>query len=149
MLLSHLEHVKSIRPSFLISFYLLASLVFDIARARTQWLLPEYPAREAVAGIFTASVGVKAVVIMLEVLGKRSILLGVWRAASRESTSGVFNRSLFWWLNGLLVSGFKSVLSVDDLFSINERLGSERLAEKLQRRWDGCKLIFSYSAQCI
>jgi len=77
----------------------------DIARARTRRLLPEYPAREVVAGIFTASVGVKAVVIVLEGLGKRSILLEAWREASRESTSGVFNRSLFWWLNGLLVSG--------------------------------------------
>jgi hypothetical protein len=65
VLLSHLEHVKSIRPSFLISFYLLASLVFDIARARTQWLLPAYLAREAVAGIFMAAVGVKVVVVLL------------------------------------------------------------------------------------
>lgn len=75
-------------------------------------------------------------------------MLEAWRGASGESTSGVSGRSLFWWLNGLFVQGFRKVLGVDDLFSISERLGSERLAEKLQRRWDGCELIFSYSAQC-
>jgi ATP-binding cassette subfamily C (CFTR/MRP) protein 1 len=146
VLLSHLEHGRSIRPSALIALYLLVTLLFDVARARTLWLLlPGSGNGErglAVAAVFTATVGIKAVVIVLEGLEKRKILLEAWRGASRESTSSVFSRGLFWWLNRLLIRGFRSVLSVDDdLLAINERLGSEKLAEKLQERWDECELF--------
>jgi len=136
--LSHLEHIKSIRPSFLISFYLLGSLFLDITRARTQWLLQGH-SHDSIAAILTASVGVKGVVLAFEAVSKRRILLAAWRDISPENTSGVFSRGLFWWLNELLVSGFKGVLSVDDLFEINEKLGAERLGEDLQVRWENCK----------
>ncbi|ORY71658.1 multidrug resistance-related protein [Pseudomassariella vexata] len=133
--LSHLEHAKSIRPSFLINIYLIATVLLDIARVRTQWLLGE---DGVVAGVLTASVAVKVGMLLLEAAEKRSLLLGLDRNFSIESTSGVFSRSSFWWLNSLLVSGFKKVLTMDDLPAIHEKLDSDRLAVQLQLAWGKC-----------
>ncbi|KAG4434582.1 hypothetical protein IFR05_009938 [Cadophora sp. M221] len=134
-LLSHLEHVKAIRPSFAIAAYLFVSLIFDVARVRTQWLLPtNYP----VAAVLTAAVAVKFLMLLLETFGKRRILLAAYRGLSPENTSGLFSRGFFWWLNSLLTNGFKNVLSADDIFPINESLSSRKLTNDLQSRWDKC-----------
>ncbi|KAI1862215.1 uncharacterized protein JN550_010371 [Neoarthrinium moseri] len=134
-LLSHLEHSKSIRPSFLINFYLLLTVIFDATRVRTQWLAG---VNDGVAGALTASLFVKGIVLVLEAGEKRSLLLGLDRHLSRESTSGMISRSSFWWLNSLLLSGFKNVLTMDNLPEIHEKLSSEHLAQQLQKSWDKC-----------
>lgn len=111
-------------------------MLFDVARVRTRWLGRD----DAVAGILTASVTMKCVMLSLEAIEKRS-LLGLHTHFSVESTSGFISRSLFWWLNPLLVTGFKSILSVDDLPAVHEKLDSERLGDKLQAQWDKCEWI--------
>ncbi|KAH7310266.1 ABC transporter [Rhexocercosporidium sp. MPI-PUGE-AT-0058] len=134
-LLSHLEHVKAIRPSFAIAAYLFVSLIFDVARVRTQWLLPT---NDPVAAVLTAAVAVKVLMLLLETLGKRRILLAAYRGLSPENTSGLFSRGFFWWLNSLLTNGFKNVLSAEDIFPINESLSSRKLTDDLQSRWENC-----------
>lgn len=79
--------------------------------------------------------------LLLETLGKRRILLAAYRGLSPEITSGLFSRGLFWWLNSLLVNGFKNVLSAEDIFPINESLSSRKLSGDLQSRWDACKSL--------
>ena len=132
--LSHFEHVKSIRPSFLITSYLIATVLLDAARIRTRWLGRD----EAVAGVLTASLGVKCVIVALEAIDKRQ-LFGHHESISSESTSGFISRSLFLWLNPLLAVGYKNVLSSDDLPQINENLDSEILGQGLQRAWEKCE----------
>ncbi|KAK2608594.1 hypothetical protein QQS21_002820 [Conoideocrella luteorostrata] len=139
--LSHLEHLKSIRPSFLITAYLLASVVLDIARIRTRWLGRD----DVVASILTASLGLKCVMIVLEAVDKRGLLGQQYQRISLESTSGFISRSLFLWLNPLLASGYKNVLTNDDLPHIHEKLNSETLAERLQTRWDTCNQKSKYA----
>jgi ATP-binding cassette, subfamily C (CFTR/MRP), member 1 len=39
--LSHAEHVKSIRPSSIISLNILLTVLFDVVQCRTLWLLTE------------------------------------------------------------------------------------------------------------
>jgi hypothetical protein len=135
--LSHMEHVKSIRPSFLISFYLVVTVLFDISRVRTQWLGRDH----VVAATLTASLTIKFAVLSMEAMEKRS-LLGIQKH-SVESTSGFINRSLFWWLNSLLKHGFKHILSLNDLPGIHEKLDSDRLGNKLKSQWDACKYAAS------
>ncbi|CZT49492.1 related to multidrug resistance-associated protein [Rhynchosporium secalis] len=134
-LLSHLEHTKAIRPSFAITVYLFGSLIFDVARVRTQFLLPT---NESIASVLSATVALKVLILLLETLGKRRILLAAYRGLSPENTSGLFSRGLFWWLNSLLTNGFKNVLSAKDIFPINESLSSRKLTHDLQSRWDRC-----------
>lgn len=134
--LSHFEHVKSARPSFLINLYLIATVLFDATRVRTQWLIGN---DDAVAGVLTASLAVKCLVLVLEAVEKRSLLLGLDRSFSHESTSGLFSRSSFWWLNSLLLTGFGNVLTLDELPAISEKLDSADLAARLQSTWNNCK----------
>ena len=95
-LLSHLEHKRSTRPSFLASFYILVTLVFDIARARTHWLLRQ---NDDAAATLTAIVASKLFMLIFEATEKRSILLSKYEGFSTESTSGLFSRAFFYWLN--------------------------------------------------
>ncbi|KAH8200433.1 hypothetical protein TruAng_005396 [Truncatella angustata] len=134
-LLSHLEHAKTIRPSFLINFYLLTTVLFDATRVRTQWLAGQ---DSGAAGALSASLFMKCIMLALEAVEKRSLLLGLDRHFSRESTSGMISRSAFWWLNSLMFSGSKTVLSIDSLPAIHEKLNSEDLARDVQPVWDQC-----------
>ncbi|KAI0143174.1 P-loop containing nucleoside triphosphate hydrolase protein [Xylariaceae sp. FL1272] len=131
-LLSHLEHAKSIRPSFLISFYLLITVLLDATRTRTRWLLES---DNGAAATLSASLAIKIVLLILEAIGKRRLLAGVDRECSTESTSSLFDRGLFFWLNPLLLSGFGHILAVADLPAINEKLDSTELHESLSKAW--------------
>lgn len=134
-LLSHLEHAKSIRPSFVITSYLIVTILFDIARVRTQWLLKD---TDGVAATLSASLAVKIALLTLEAIEKRRLLIGNDREYAPESTSGPFSRGFFLWLNSLLLSGFGKVLSLADLPSISEKLNSRALAKDLSATWDKC-----------
>ncbi|PGH27295.1 hypothetical protein AJ80_01005 [Polytolypa hystricis UAMH7299] len=132
-ILSYIEHTRSVRPSTILSAYLFFSILFDIVQARTLWLRLD---EKTVAAIFTASLTVKIVMLMLESVGKRRLLFAGYEHLAVESTSGVFNRSLFWWLNGLLRNGFRRLLSIHDLCEIEERFSSVVLEDCLQHFWD-------------
>ena len=132
-LLTHFEHVKSIRPSFLISFYLAITALLDTARVRTAWLLPS---NSAAAATLTVSLAVKILLVGLETTEKRKWLSVPEKGISLESTSGPFNRGFFVWLNGLLRRGYSSLLTPDALPINHERLKSAALAERFQYAWD-------------
>ncbi|KAK8096968.1 P-loop containing nucleoside triphosphate hydrolase protein [Apiospora kogelbergensis] len=132
--LSHLEHAKSIRPSFIINTYLIATIIFDIARVRTQWLSQRNG--NAIASVLTASLTFKCVLVVLESLEKQSLLLEPEHRYSLESTSGVVSRSWFWWLTSLLFAGFRKVLSLEDLPTIHEKINSDRLSHRIEATWE-------------
>ncbi|KAJ0346194.1 hypothetical protein COL26b_008793 [Colletotrichum chrysophilum] len=131
--LSHTEHVRSIRPSTIICVYLVFSLAFDAVQCRTLWLLPGL---QKLAAVFTASLTVKLAMFMLEVQGKRRFLIAALRNLSPETTSGIIGRGFFWWLNGLMTRGFKATLSPAALYDIDEGLKSEELLQRLLQQWD-------------
>ncbi|EAW08899.1 putative ABC transporter [Aspergillus clavatus NRRL 1] len=118
-LLSHAQHMRSVRPSTLLNVYLLLSLLCDIVQTRTLWLLH---GATAIAGVFTAVVVLKFVVLMTEAVEKRRLLERKHRHATIESTSGVWNKMLFWWVNPLLWKGARTILEPDDLQTIAEKL---------------------------
>ncbi|KAH8805003.1 P-loop containing nucleoside triphosphate hydrolase protein [Xylogone sp. PMI_703] len=135
--LSHFEHLRAASPSIIVNTYLFCTLFLDIARARTQWLIPHPGA--AVAPIFTVAVVLKAVILVLEATEKGRILLAPYRNLSIEQKSSMFNRGVFWWLNGLLISGSKRVLAPEDLFKIDEALDSTAIGTSIQANWRNSK----------
>ena len=137
--LSNLEHTRAVRPSFLLNVYLLASLLFDITQARTLYLRKE---NHAILALFTASIAIKVLLLFLEAKDKRSYLKFPYRSYPPEATSGIFNRSFFWWLNPLFTGGFRKILSLDDLYMIDQDLLSEPLQERMQKSWDHCTWTF-------
>lgn len=85
--------------------------------------------------MFTTSLAIKAILLVLEAKEKRRYLNNTDRKRSPEETSSVFSQSVFWWLNTLFLTGFRGVLSLDDLYPIDEEMSSEHLAESFARTW--------------
>lgn len=135
--LTYLEHRRSVRPSTIVSVYLLFSTLFDVAQCRTLWLLDEFKAM--LAPLFTAMLAVKIVMLILELQSKRGSLKVPWRHLSPESTSGIVNRAVFWWLNSLLFRGFRAILSLNDLYNTDKQLQSKVLGNKLITAWESRK----------
>lgn len=133
-LLSSLEHRSSIRPPFLISIYLALSVLFDAARARTIWMLPNADS-SAIPAVFTTSLALRAVMLLLESAEKRSILLDEYSNVSEEGVSGPYNLGVFYWLSSLFFAGYRKVLKHEDLYPLDEELRSELLAKKISDAW--------------
>ena len=124
--------MRSVRPSDILNAYLLISLLFDAAHLRTLWL-QRY--NSVIAMVSTAALAVKTIIILLEATEKRQILQPKYKGYPAEATSGIFNRSLFWWLNALFRKGYSHSISVDDLFPLDKHLTSKYLQEKLHSAW--------------
>jgi len=136
-ILSYLEHIKNIRPSLIINTYLLLTLPFDAAQLRTRWLRGDDIAENGVA---SAMVAVKLLILISEATEKRRLLFAPYAEPSPEATSGLYSRSLFWWLNPLFRLGFRNVVSDDDLFATDGDLLSASLKVRFNRHWANRKL---------
>ncbi|KAG9238182.1 ABC multidrug transporter [Amylocarpus encephaloides] len=131
--LSLYEHTHSIRPSIVLEVYLFFTLLFDIVRARTLWLID---ADHTATVMFTSSVALKAVVLGLEAHQKR----GSWiqpedNLRSREETNGAFGQASFSWLIHLINTGYKSALSMPDLYPLAQDMRSEDIGARFDVRW--------------
>ena len=131
-ILSFVEHERSIRPSLIIQSYLSLTLLLDAARVRTLWL-QSY--NDAVAAVTTVSFVFKFLLVSLESIEKRSILRAQWKPTSPEATSGLFSRSVFWWLNGLFRTGFKRSLDMQDMLPLDKHLTCGYLYDRLHSAW--------------
>lgn len=127
LFLSHAEHARSVRPSTTINVYLLFTLLFDCAIVRTLWLADQ---DSTISGLFTSTVAIKLFVLTSEAWEKRPILLSQFQDLSPEVTSGILARSVFWWLNALLRTGFARSLTDHDLFPIDDSLAARTLLPK-------------------
>lgn len=134
-LLSYYEHTRSVRPSFLLNVYLFFTLLFDIARCRTLWLRDPNTYGHTIAVLFSISVCIKTVLVLLEALEKTWILRPSYKNYPPEATASTYNRSFFWWLNSLFVRGFKSLIRLDQLFVVDKDMLSERVHEKMEESW--------------
>jgi ATP-binding cassette subfamily C (CFTR/MRP) protein 1 len=94
-LLSFQEHRKSLRPSTLISIYLLFSIIFDAVQCRTLFLLSSENGFRTIAVVLSASIEVKIAMLFLEAKQKRDFLASAWIASPPEALCGVISRSLF------------------------------------------------------
>jgi ATP-binding cassette, subfamily C (CFTR/MRP), member 1 len=139
--LSFVEHSRSVRPSSLLSVYLLLSILLDSAQVRTLFLRPYYPS--SLAGTATASVGLKVLLLLLEIQHKEKYLNPTHREKHPpEELSGIFGRTVFSWLNALFVQGFRKLLTLDDLFPTDSALNSEYLMSRLKVSWAKCTFHF-------
>ena len=131
-ILSFVEHERSIRPSLVIQSYLSLTLLLDAARVRTLWLQPY---NGDVAAVSTVSFIFKLILLIFEAVEKRRILRPQWKSTSLEATSGLYSRSVFWWLNGLFRTGFKRSLYMEDLLPLDKHLTCAYLYNRLHTAW--------------
>lgn len=67
----------------------------------------------------------KAVLLVIESLEKRSILLPPYRVLPHESTAGIFNEWFCWWMNPLLLFGYRRMHSLETLYEVDQELSAE------------------------
>lgn len=130
--LSHLEHVKSPRPSMLLSIFLSLTLLLDIAQTRTLWLASNNTAESTFCRLFTSAVVIKAVCFGLESQHKSKWLR--WtdsKQHSPEEWSGFYVLGVFSWLNALFLTGYRKTLTLADLYPLDPALSSEVLQKRL------------------
>lgn len=128
--LSYIEHRNAKKPSTLLNGYLVLTIILDIALARTFWIRP---GMTSVASVFTSSLALKAVLLVLEETPKRSI--AGKKQPVKETSAGVISRGFFWWLNRMLLDGSRSILDIGSLQMINEKFETHNLSEKLEKKW--------------
>ncbi|UNI23117.1 hypothetical protein JDV02_008955 [Purpureocillium takamizusanense] len=132
VVLSWMEDGRSIRPSTMLGTYLAITVILDIAQARTLWLRH---LSTPIAAVFSATVAVKAVMLLLESRKKTTYLKQAHADLPPEATSGIINRSFLWWLNDLFRRGLSTHLTLDDLYPLDDELASGPLSTKIQQAW--------------
>ncbi|KAF4767933.1 hypothetical protein HAV15_002642 [Penicillium sp. str.  len=135
IILVDLEHFRSIRPSFLASAYLFVTLLLDLGRVRTAWLLPD---NQAYSACLAMSLAVKLLLLILTNTEKRKWLVHTEKGHSIESVSGPFSRGLFTWLNGLLWKGHSVLLTGEGLPTVHNKLLSSELSTRFADSWARC-----------
>jgi hypothetical protein len=133
--LSYVEHHKSLRPSFILNAYLLVSLVLDGAILRTFWLAAVSP---PIRGIFTASFTLKTVILVLEAIEKRRFIILNVGQSSPETTSGLYSQGFLWWMNPLLLNGYRRLLKPVDLYTLERGLSTAVMNERFWHSWTHC-----------
>ncbi|RAL04613.1 multidrug resistance protein MDR [Aspergillus ibericus CBS 121593] len=131
LFLSHLEHLYSIQPSFLLNLSLSLSILFDTVRARSLWLA----SYTLLAAIYTASIAVKVVWFILESRSKQAHFIDKRTRYGDEEVRGLYSRAFFWWINPLLFLGFKERLSVDELPYLDQALSANVLHQSFSAQW--------------
>ncbi|KAJ5139829.1 P-loop containing nucleoside triphosphate hydrolase protein [Penicillium atrosanguineum] len=131
--LSHLEHIRSLRPSTVLCVFLGTSSLLDLARMRTLSFMPH---NRLVTILFAVGWLGKVIILVLESVEKRALLKKPFEGSSPEATGGVFNRSLFWWLNGLLRKGSKTTLTVETLPDLDEDIKQASNPQDLIQKWN-------------
>jgi len=135
---SYTEGRHSPRPSAILNAYLLVSLLLDIALVRSLWLAD---VGAPVRGVFTTVCVVKTAILVLEAWERPSSRTD-GEARNPEATSGIYNQGLFWWINPLLLDGFRRLLRPSDLYNLDDSMKTATLSESFHDKWNrACESI--------
>ncbi|KAF7880654.1 uncharacterized protein EAF02_007500 [Botrytis sinoallii] len=127
-LLSHFEHTHSFSPSFIIGSYLCTTVLLKAVTTRTYWLLANTDTGYIhIAEASSVALLIQIIIIVLESWSKKQCLLENARIAAEELASFV-DRSLFVWLDKLLLHGYRQNLTLLDLQPLDQILGTFHLA---------------------
>ncbi|KAK4073997.1 hypothetical protein Trihar35433_3471 [Trichoderma harzianum] len=133
--LSVAEHKRSIRPSTLVVLYLLLTCAWD-AFALTYPGFSEIRDGSRTNAALVAGFASRLAILTLESQEKQSILNTKYSNRSPEETAGLISSLLFWWMNGLLSRGNRSILRGSQLPPLGSRLEAERLRRDILPSWD-------------
>jgi ATP-binding cassette subfamily C (CFTR/MRP) protein 1 len=125
-------HTRSVRPSSLISIYLLSRTTIDAVQLRTLQLRNYAP---AISRTLAAGIVIQVLFLILESWPRKQGIKD-FNAYGPEDTAGVLNRSVLWWMNSLFLKGNKSILEQTDLFNLNVQLQSSLLRSQILPIWN-------------
>ena len=130
-IVSYMEHRRSPRPSVLLNSFLFISLLLDITILRSVWL--SIFIETNLKAIYTASTAIRAIMLVLEAVERRSLLAGEYPP---EATSGLYGRAMFIWVTPLLMTGFRRLLQSSDLYALDKDMDPALINERFWRQWN-------------
>ncbi len=136
LVLSDFEHCRTTRPSAIIQSFFLFTILLDVPRLRTAWLLDD---NYVAACLFTASFSLRVLLLVLESFQKWKRATVPPDSIAPEERQGIFGRISFWWLMPMFFEGYRRDLSMDDLFAIDDDLKGPILYERLLQSWNSGK----------
>ena len=132
--LVYLEHRRSLRPSVLLGIYFFFSILADIPQLRSLFLRSD-PHFRPLASIFCLSIVAKICLLVLEEVPKVSTADESWKIAAPEGVGGAVNRSVFWWLNDLMIRGYRRLIGLADLDPLQSKFDSSSLLARIDAKW--------------
>lgn len=130
--LTIIEHKRSIRPSSLNVLYLLLMSTWDVFALTYNGLIDD---QNGSKGSIAFKLAARLAMLTLECQEKTSILKPKYRQHSPEETAGLLSSLLFWWLNGLLSRGNRSILRGSQLPALEKKMEAENLRRGILLSW--------------
>lgn len=137
-LMLSIAHVRSIRPSALLSVYFFFAVFLDGIRARSYLLREGLDAIGAIQVVVTVA---KFVLLILEEIPKTASLkdVNLFKFFGKEAFSGFWSRSLILWINETFILGFNNILTLNDLGNLGPEFSTERLVRTFEGIWQSGK----------
>lgn len=137
IVVSAVEHRKTIRPSSAIVAYLLATLVSDVFALT-------HPGHAGVAstgsqndrGLTAITLVVRLTLLAFECRDKSPALFSKYAGLSPEETVGVLSRTFFCWLASLMALGNKRILCPGDMPPLDTQLRGAKLRGQVLKHWE-------------
>lgn len=96
----------------------------------------------AVSWVLLFCLIVKVSIFLVELTEKRHLLKPDWKHVGPEEVAGIVNRAFFIWLNMTFMKGFRTILTVDMLSSLDSEILDASNPTKLISSWDrGTKTV--------
>lgn len=134
--LSFLEHRRSVRPSALVCLYLLASVTSDLYMYTFPAGIYRKRGPFPFVNTLVAQIVLKTVLLVLESLNKKSLLLVNSKDYAETDLVGILNRVTFWWINPILKTGNKRILTPGDMPNLDTELNTKRIRDRVLQQWD-------------
>lgn len=131
--LSFFEHGRSVKPSTLLIFYLLASVICEGVLLGSFYL---NHGNHAAPLVLIVAFGFKFLLLILESINKRSYLREPYKELPVEQTVSDLNRTFLFWVNDLILLGNSKLLTYHDLPGLNDGLKSGDLRMRMGDAWD-------------
>jgi len=131
--LSFFEHGRSVKPSTLLIFYLLATVICE--GVLLQSLYFDHRA-SVILPILTAELGLNFAFLILESTNKRSYLREPYKQLAIGEVVSDLNRAFIFWVNDLIILGNSKLLTYSDLPRLDESLNSEQIRQSIEVAWN-------------
>jgi hypothetical protein len=97
------------------------------------------PVRISLAAVLSTSFAIRCLLLVLESIDKSRFLIHTEEGKlSPEDKSGIVSISLYLWMNDLIRAGFRTALTLKDLYSTSTDVSAEKLEVKLTKAWAQC-----------
>lgn len=137
-------HIYFIRPLPFLGLFLTVTMLLDIASTIT------YFNRDALGTIAKLHVPVpllKLALLVLEEVSKRSLTRAKELRSSLgdEAYAGFWNRSLLFWVNSILLFGFRRNITIDTMPGLHQHLDAETLHRQFEPLWKSANKESKYA----